>query len=230
MTLESVSNASQLTEMVVDLAVGKELYRGRLIGTGTSEAIVEFPSPGGPVLPIAEKFQLTFQTAVGKPLGAVGRVIRRFESDTSERYHFHLAEACNAAVRTLFNRRGALRIWPDPKQPVSVQVKMPGAPKPVLGQLKDISMSGMAFCVPEDVEAGMFTKSTCQIAFKLPDSPVLAFEGHIRHRALSSAGIIYGVEFEPSTRGFEDASDAIGAWVRKREIEIIRLAREEAEE
>jgi hypothetical protein len=136
------------------------------------------------------------------PVGTVGRLHFRHDDDSLRELGFSFVkrrdvdEELFPRLRALFNRRGATRALPDPKEPIDVYLDEACTGRSIRGTLIEISSTGLSMQV--DAEAGFVDARECRVSFHLPGPEVvsLSLAVHIRERRLCSNCVQLGLEFD----------------------------------
>ena len=158
---------------------------------------VDFPLNGAPLLPVGRAGELRFHRSdTGETASALGKVAFRGDSDTSRSFHFLFGERTRQTLASLLEPRRAFRVHPDPDQPVSVTISVPGVPGAIIGAARDISKSGLGIDIPWEHEAALSKQDVVELRMRLPgQAEELVFTSRIRNRALGAGAINYGIEF-----------------------------------
>ena len=201
-------------------------------GVGTQLLIsMRFASAGCPTLVVGEEVTLCLGlSAAESPLELSARVMHRTDKGESRRYGFQftdpkqLERQLSPALHRLFNGRHAFRIKPDPDSPIEVLLISASPALQVRTRVIDISLDGMAFAVPLDVESTLATADRLVACIGLPGGrqpPRLGIL--IRNRSLLGNEVRYGVEFNlERTQDVRRQQDAVTRYVMDRQRTLIR--------
>jgi hypothetical protein len=183
-----------------------------------SEVQAAFPAEEAPTLLIGQSVELGFR---GPGLDGLARVrayvARRIDAPRERIYAFQLDHSDGTALDDAVNRRGSIRVTPDPIAPVQVVLRegRDGAPIPTL--LRDISEGGLSVLVGREQEWLLAQVDRVRIELRLPGRlDVLALDGRVRHRRLERTAIHYGIQFTGPVAGAEEPAEAIRAFVAER--------------
>lgn len=115
----------------------------------------------------------------------------------------------------LFNKRHALRVEPDPVNPIEVKVEGTNPAFEIKAYLRDFSTEGLSFRAPALAEFAMSTTKVVKVTFRLPGSrDALTFWSRIRHRSLVGDNICYGTFFDAErTQYFEEKQRTVAAHI-----------------
>ena len=204
---------------------------GLLLNVTASGAGARFFVPDLPTVGVGQEVELAFTSERLKtPLAVGARVAHRAEEDDSRCYGFRFLEGeppgaqLSAVFRSLFNRRSAFRVTPDPESPVEVALEdTPGGPR--LGaRLADVSATGAGVRVAPEAESTFSQDVKLGISLLLPDhTDPVNLMGNIRHRRLVRAEIHYGVEFDPDlTENFAHKQAIITKYVMQRQRALLQ--------
>jgi len=139
------------------------------------------------------------------------------------------------ALLRVFNRRGAVRVEPDPQVPVTVQIQTPNGKPLCSGLLRDLSLTGLGIAVaPIDMKL-LPRETTVELSLKLSDE-VLEMPAIVRFGRINSetrpGGVspepvgIVGLEFDDHARTQSANRKRLADWVMRRQREIQRMQRE----
>lgn len=158
---------------------------------------VEFPIGGAPLLPVGRAGELSFHRVdTGERVSALGKVAYRGDGDVERGYHFLFGERTRQSLASLLEPRRAFRVHPDPDEPVSVTLTIPGVPGVIIGAARDVSKSGIGIDIPWEHEAALSRQEVVEIRMRLPgQAEELVFKSRVRNRSLGTGAIIYGLEF-----------------------------------
>ncbi|MHC4416203.1 MAG: PilZ domain-containing protein [Planctomycetota bacterium] len=208
-------------------------FPGQLLDVSASGAGARFSAPNCPSLAVGQEAALLLTSVPLRiSLTISSRVQSRTEEDESRRYGFRFLEGQQLdarvapALRTLFNRRGAVRVCPDPKSPVKVVLDSgPGSP-PTEGWLENISATGARIRLEADAESTFVWTTSVGLSLFLPDcGDPLQLTGNIRHRQLVGGGIHYGLEFDSQlTDNFPRQQEAIVKYVMQRQRVVLQTS------
>ncbi|MHC4416380.1 MAG: PilZ domain-containing protein [Planctomycetota bacterium] len=214
---------------------GSSPSEGRFIDLSASGAGVRFVAPNRPELAVGQVVDLVFTSEkLRTPLTVAARVQHRAEEEEgSRRYGFRFLQPQQLdahlppAFREVFNRRKAIRVSPDPYEPVEVGLVPEGSEFPVAVQLQNISAFGLGVSLEADLEPTFAKTTRVGISMRLPDArePVNLI-GDIRYRRLVGARIHYGIDYDgESTEDFARQQEILGKYVVKREHQSRRKAK-----
>lgn len=214
----STGHALELPEAVVLVRTPSELeLEARLVHVRPEAIEALFVGPRPPALPIAERVQLELE----RPEVTVqARVVHCQVEGFGLSYRFEIDPESRAALGSLFNRRGAVRVRATTPA-IDVALFAKGAERPARGVLNDISETGASVLVPTEDERMLFAARRLGLEFLLPGDPrPLRLVGTVRHRGLIGSAIRYGIHFDPrASKGFDGLQQRIYAYVIKREVE-----------
>ena len=143
-------------------------------------------------------------------------------------FRFLEAQALDAqlspVMRETFNRRRTVRVVPDPRRPVTVELRTePGAPPLEVG-LVNVSETGVAISLDAGQDSRFADTTALLVTLYLPDSrrPV-SLMGNIRYRRLVAEQLHYGIDFDPeASRDFARKQAAITKYVLKHQLKTLR--------
>ena len=139
------------------------------------------------------------------------------------------------ALLRVFNRRGAVRVEPDPQVPVQVYIQSPDGKALCSGLLRDLSLTGLGIAVaPVDMKL-LPKESEVRLSFELTDE-ILEMPAIVRFGRVNSetrpGGVspepvgIVGLEFDDHARTQSANRKRLADWVMRRQREIQRMQRE----
>jgi hypothetical protein len=228
----------------IDLEGGRRLTT-RMVELGERCITVVTPTRSLPELDGGDRVGLVVSSeALAGPVSARGHVERVVEDGAQSRVTIHFAVEAefqallDSGVGVAFNRRFAYRVQPADGEPVGVTVHpAEGAPVEVIveaagtrpeltGRAEDISVTGVGFTIDSASAAGLSVGTRIVMVFQLPPGEDLVrISGQIRYRANTPSGQRVGADYERGTPLFEVASEAITAYVMRRQRELLRTAR-----
>ena len=207
------------------------LVTGRLLDVSAAGAGVSFLGPKFPSLAVGQEADLVFSSEkLAAPLTVSAVVQHRTEEQSARRYGFRFLEAqaldaiLPPVMRELFNRRRTVRVVPDPRRPVAVELRTEPEAAPWEVELINISETGVAISLPADLDAKLADTTAVLVTLYLPGHrrPV-SLMGDIRYRRLVLDRIHYGVNFDPeASRDFARKQAMITKYVLKRELQSLR--------
>ena len=197
-----------------------------LIDVTIDGAAVRFPHARAPSIAVGDRVVILLG-AVDQALRVDAVVIHRREDPEHRRYGLRfldpdsLAERLGPALAKLFNRRGAPRVQPDPREPVEITLEgflAAGGVERTQAPLIDLSTGGLATEVGYAFEAGFAGNIRVRATFELPgiDEP-FNLGAVIQNRRSVDHGVLYGLEFDPDrTLHFPRQRRAIADYVARR--------------
>ena len=204
---------------------------GLLLDLSAFGAGARFFVPDLPTVGVGQEVELAFTSERLKAPFTVGaRVANRAEEEGSRRYGFRFLDGeppgaqLSPVLRSLFNRRSAFRVAPDPESPVEVALEdTRGGPR-FGGRLADVSATGAGVRVAPEAESTFSQDVKLGISLLLPDrADPVKLMGNIRHRRLVGTEIHYGVEFDPDlTEEFSRKQAIITKYVMQRQRAMLR--------
>lgn len=213
-----------------------------VLNVNIAGAAMRLPREAGPALAIGQPVTLTFTGAhLPDPLQVHAKVVAcsfqhgrcGVEFVGSEGLHKRLSPK----AYSLFNRRAAYRVKLSPAELAVVAIKLlkvdwipssrPSAQGPppaneYVGQLKDISATGIAIWVDLKVSAILKFSQLLEISFGLPPSsePLLRLTCWVRHSQAQGELVCYGLEFDRvRSKHFQRQQDKIAEYVMRRQRE-----------
>lgn len=137
----------------------------------------------------------------------------------------------------VFNRRGAVRVETDEKQPIQVSIKETTGKLTTKGLVRDLSLTGMGVAIsPKHIE-GLSSGTLVTLRFSLDGSDfelpsVVRFTktttdtppGGVQPTTLG----VLGIEFDLDARSVPATNRGLANWVMRRQREIQRMQREAA--
>ena len=206
-------------------------YSARLLDVSASGVGARFFLPGCPHLAVGQEVVLVFSCELlEQPLQTPATVQSRIEEGGARRYGFHFKaghdlDARNPPeVRPLFNRRGAVRVAPDPDSPVNVVVKPSAGSSSVEVRLVDISATGAGIGLSAEAESPLARTTRVDLGLFLPGaSDPIRFAGTIRHSHLAGSEVHCGIQFDPElTEDFAEQQEIIREYVRRPQDAMMR--------
>ncbi len=142
------------------------------------------------------------------------------------------------ALLKVFNRRGAVRVEPDPDQPVRVQILTSAGRAIAGGLLKDLSLTGLGVTVAPSQMSALKSGADIKVRFSLRGREFM-LGALVRFTTVREAlkpgavtpeevGIV-GLEFDLAARNDTQTRKHLADWVMWRQREIQRIQRELAE-
>lgn len=219
------------TPIVARIKTGEDTFvDGLLTETDGQQAVVEFQASEAPALPIAGKTVVSI--VGGGPAKIVAaRVIARSDDRVRCYYRFESIEEDAFVQATVVNLRQAVRVQPANRETIEVILRGEGRGRPTRVTLIDISRSGLGVQLQTKGEDSLHRERKVRLAFRLPgDDEAFRLVGHIRQRSLFGSAIRYGIEFvQDQVTNFEREEERINRYVMKRQVEMLRAARESTE-
>jgi hypothetical protein len=128
-------------------------------------------------------------------------------------------------LKTLFNRRGELRVPPHPERPIEVTILVPEHAYRARVCALEVSASGLSFVIGIEAEEVFRDVGVLDLWLHLPNCAVdVQFGGTILNRDLVHDGIRYGIFFlEEETKDFGRKREMLAAYVTTRRREILGL-------
>jgi len=216
------------------LAEGRNPVVARLLNVSTDGVAVRLDPPGEAFLPVGHTVEIVFQgERFAKPLTTVASVVHRLEEPEGARYGHEftnkrgLDESLVAqALHTLFNRRRAHRVEPDPVSPIEVILTGGSAKAQMPGRMGDLSVTGMSVLTSREAETAFAGTNRLEAIFHLPGrQEPLRLECRVRHRCIFGTDVRYGLEFDTTrTESFGACLALIQGYVRDRQQQILRRA------
>jgi c-di-GMP-binding flagellar brake protein YcgR len=204
---------------------------GRLLDVSGAGAGISFLGPKLPSLAVGQEVDLVFDSEkLAAPLTVPAVVQHRTEEQSARRYGFRFLEAQELdaiippVMREFFNRRRTVRVVPDPRRPVKVELRTEPEAAPWEVGLVNISETGVAISLPTELDAKLAGITTVLVTLFLPGQrrPV-SLMGDIRYRRLVLDRLHYGVNFDPETsREFSRKQAVITKYVLKRQLKSLR--------
>ncbi|MHC4765438.1 MAG: PilZ domain-containing protein [Planctomycetota bacterium] len=195
---------------------------GLLLDVSGAGAGIRFLGPKLPSLAVGQDVDLVFSSEkLAAPLTVPAVVQHRTEEQSARRYGFRFLEAqaldaiLPPVMREFFNRRRTVRVVPDPRRPVAVELRT--EPEAAPWEVELISLRG-------DLDAKFADTTAVLVTLYLPGNrrPV-SLMGDIRYRRLVQDRIHYGINFDPETsRDFARKQAAITKYVLKRQLKSLR--------
>ncbi|MHC4141407.1 MAG: PilZ domain-containing protein [Planctomycetota bacterium] len=204
---------------------------GRLLDLSASGAGIRFTGRSLPSLAVGQEVDLVFTSEkLRTPMTVAAKVQHRTEEQGARRFGFRFLEAqaldteLPPVMRELFNRRRTVRVVPDPRRPVTVELRTEPEAPPLEVGLVNISETGVAISLDVGQDSRFADTTTLLVTLYLPDSrrPV-SLMGDIRYRRLMADRIHYGIDFDPeASRDFERKQATITKYVLKRQLKTLR--------
>ena len=142
------------------------------------------------------------------------------------------------ALLRVFNRRGAVRVEPDPQTPVTIQIHSPDGHPLCSGLLRDLSLTGLGIAVAPVDMALLPRDSSVALRFALAgevfDMPAIVRFGRVSSEQRPGGvtpepvGIV-GLELDDQARNQAANRKRLADWVMRRQREIQRIQREAAD-
>ncbi|MHC4767374.1 MAG: PilZ domain-containing protein [Planctomycetota bacterium] len=204
---------------------------GRLLDISASGAGIRFRGPGFPSLAVGQEVDLVFTfEKLTPPMTVAAKVQHRTEEQGARRFGFRFLEAqaldaqLPPVMRELFNRRRSVRVAPDPRRPVTVELRTEPEAPPLEVGLVNVSETGVAISLEVGQDSRFADTTTLLVTLYLPDSrrPV-SLMGNIRYRRLVAERLHYGIDFDPeASRDFARKQATITKYVLKRQLKTLR--------
>lgn len=141
--------------------------------------------------------------------------LHRFGFEFLDRSEFERSLA-STVLRTLFNRRGAVRVPAGRGAPIPVTLSDPASGTRRHGELIDLSMTGMGVLLPHRREHYFREVDRMVIVVTLPPEDLtLLLEGVVSSRTHDRRGIRYGLVFDPErSKDYEQREAVILNYLR----------------
>ena len=204
---------------------------GRLLDISASGAGVRFMAPGFPSLAVGQEVDLVFTSdKLTPPMTVAAKVQHRTEEQGARRFGFRFLETqaldtqLPPVMRELFNRRRSVRVAPDPRRPVRVELRTEPESPPLEVELVNVSETGVAISLEVGQDSRFANTTTLLVTLYLPDSrrPV-SLMGNIRYRQIVAERLQYGIDFDPeASRDFARKQATITKYVLKRQLKTLR--------
>lgn len=142
------------------------------------------------------------------------------------------------ALLRVFNRRGAVRVEPDPQSPVTIHIHSPSGRQLCSGLLRDLSLTGLGMAVPPADMKVLPGEARVALRFTLDgevfDMPAVVRFGRVnteqRPGGMTSEVVgVVGLEFDDQARNQVANRKRLADWVMRRQREIQRIQREAAD-
>ena len=137
----------------------------------------------------------------------------------------------------VFNRRGAVRVETDEKQPIQVSIKDASGKLTTKGLVRDLSLTGMGVAISPKYIEGLPSGTLVTLCFSL-DGSDLEIPSIVRFTKTTTdtppGGVqstklgILGIEFDVEARAVPSTNRSLANWVMRRQREIQRMQREAA--
>ena len=185
-------------------------YRGIVIEAGSPDGdpsvLIDFPRGKGPVVPIGEKVELSFENnRLPVPLIADGTIAFRSEDRFRLRYQVLMGgELRNAlcALSVLNDRRLAARVRPFSRAPIAMRIGVRGEGVIAPVTVNDVSATGVAISLSAEYERELFASWDLDMEIILPgESRPLSLAGKVRYRSPGVPAVRYGVDFDGENTG-----------------------------
>ncbi|MCP3914298.1 MAG: hypothetical protein GY711_01945 [bacterium] len=156
-------------------------------------AIVFAPNPG-PVLPLGMWVLLSFSGGpLEMPIEVEGEVTFRHQDDRTHGYHFRFADRARRRLGPLVEPRQAMRVPPAKGAPVEVALLRGPNELPLVGALKDLSVTGGSVILLESFESTLFLIDRLELELRLPgEFGAVRIVGLVRNRGLVGGSLVYG--------------------------------------
>jgi len=204
---------------------------GRLLFLSEEEAIVSLPSTSALPLALGESVRLELAASEASEPQSFSAVLEsRSEAKEGRRYRLRLSPSAEArkrlrtTIQALSEKRAAFRIAGSVAGPVEVVLEFPPPTGSVRGLLVDISETGAAVWVRENLEVQVAGIDRVNLTFRPPTSPTsIRVDGVIRNRSLRPDGVRYGVVFDPKgSPAWKGQVEAIRGYVIRLQQEMLR--------
>jgi len=186
---------------------------------------VEFEDECAPGLPIGGEVEIALSEAsTGKLVWLIGKLVTQNRVDGRHRCHFELATEAKDGIRSMVNRRQAVRVQPGSESPITVSLHPPTGGDPATPSVHDISTAGIAVIVSREDDAKLFAHRGLSVIIRLSEHPEpLELEGSVRVRRLLHSSVLYGIQFEAAkTSDFADKQALIRRYVMERQMTMLR--------
>lgn len=149
-----------------------------------------------------------------KPDGV--RLGLRFEAEAAR-------DAVDGDLLAMFNQRRALRVSPDPRRPIAVNVIRPGDAPVLEGEMVDVSVEGMAVRLPAEAAARLLPGAAVVLRFRLTGAKeAIRMAGLLRHVRPGEGGVACGFAFDPAAPDLDQNRTRIGALIVRRQLSMRR--------
>lgn len=133
-----------------------------------------------------------------------------------------------AAIERLFNRRSAARASPAVGHTVQVTLPVRPGRKPIIGELRDLSMAGAAVVLSAEDGEVLSLGDQRRMSFALTDDgDTLSLGFTVRRLELTAREGLVGLEFDEKDTQQPHIAQLLCRWVTERQIESRAMAREQ---
>ena len=215
-------------ELFVSIDTPAGAFRGVLVDSrveGVNALVtVDFPRLEAPFLPIGEDARVEIlATSSSEGHEFSGMVVFHGEDPFRHRYQFQFGQKDHPVLSALEGRRGPLRVAPDARDRLDVELSSLAGESRARARLQDLSLGGLSVLIPREEEFRLADEWEFRLSFRLPhDDEPLEFHGAVRYRRLAGTHVQYGIEFDADgTRDFTQALERVSRYVKARQAQLL---------
>ena len=242
-------SGEDLNGIAVSMVIGTESRSVELLDISAAGAAIAFPECSLADLQDLTDFQRgtpsihITSSSLPDPLDILCRIAHMQEVDAGVicgvAFLKRIDESINLdrALLRVFNRRGAVRVEADDKNPIKVSIDGPDGKLVTTGLVRDLSLTGMGIAIGARHIANLPSGSTVTLGFTL-DGSQFNLPSSVRFSIVKTdvppGGVqpmelgVLGAEFDVEAREIPSTNRKIANWVMRRQREIQRTQREAA--
>lgn len=211
------------------LLPGQKKLAGELADVNMSGAAISFPAAQCPDFATDERIRLSLMLLKSQKSLILDALVKGSKSSQDRiLYQFtfidttHLFRDLDPALTSLFNRRGAFRVGPDPLTPIGVTLDCDG--HSTKGSILDISLTGISLGVEKTVSRRFEYADQISMTFRLPgQKDVFRMVGRNVHLVSLQKGVRLGIEFDrKETENIRQQEQAISRYVMQRQLALLK--------
>jgi c-di-GMP-binding flagellar brake protein YcgR len=242
-------SGQDLDGIAVSMVIGKQSRKVDLLDISAAGAAIAFPDWS--LVQVenlttfkrgAASIQIT-SSSLSEPLDILCRIAHMQEVDAGVICGVAFLQRIDESInldRTLlriFNRRGAVRVESDEKQPIQVNISDRCGTLITQGLIRDLSLTGVGVSVSPKTVATL-PAGTCVTVDFLLDGGHITIPAEVRFSREKNdtlpGGVVpvnigvLGIEFEMEARTVPTTNRSLANWVMRRQREVQRVQRESA--
>lgn len=224
---QTTSNSESVPSVRVEHRSSEGSWAGMPVTISPRLATVDFPLNAAPGLAIGTEVQLAFEGShTGMKFEVPGKIRFKGEDAERRRFEFEIEQDASSVLRSMVERRTALRVTPDPREPMRTAVKLEGAGIVIEGHVEDLSTCGLGLLAKGEAPP-IPEGSPAQVCMFLPgEEEALVVPAEIRVVTVRDGMTHLGIEFHGGRASeAEDHREQIVGYLMSRQAQILRRLR-----
>lgn len=220
-------NPQQVPEVRVEHPASEEAWTGIPVTISPRMATVDFPLQGAPGLTIGTEVQLAFVGAhTGMKFEVPAKIRFKGEDAVRRRFEFEIEQDASSVLRSMVERRTAMRVAPDPREPLRIAVKLESVGLVIEGHVENLSTCGLGLLAKGEAPP-IPEGSPATICMFLPgEEEPLEITAEVRLLSVRDGMSHLGLEFHGGRASeAEDNRERIVAYLMARQAQILKRLR-----